>query len=69
MSYLILYFIIILEVTFKGIISYFGLELPDNVALLVKLAFNVAIICLVVLLCFNVFGDLIALYFVENKYF
>lgn len=49
MSYLVLYFIILVEVMFKYIIYYFGLELPDNVAPLVELAFNVALICLVVL--------------------
>lgn len=70
MSYLVLYFIILVEVMFKYIIYYFGLELPDNIALLVELAFNVALICLVVLFCFiNVFGYLIALYFVQNKDF
>lgn len=53
---------------FKYIIYFFGLELPENSAPLVELAFNVAMICLVVLLCFiNVFGYLIALYFVQNK--
>lgn len=55
---------------FKYIIYYFGLKLPDNAAPLVELALNVALICLVVLFCFiNVFGYLIALYFVQNKDF
>jgi len=52
----------------KYIIYYFGLELPENVTPLVELAFNFGMICLVVLLCFiNVFGYLIALYFIQNK--
>lgn len=63
-----MYFIILIEVIFKYIIYYFGLELPDNSAPLVELTFNVAMICLIVLLCFtNLFSCLIALYFVKNK--
>ena len=51
---------------FKYIIYFFGLELPDNIAPLVENGFNVALICLVILLCFiNVFGYLIAFYLIE----
>lgn len=51
---------------FKYIIYFFGLELPENAAPLIEVVFNVAIICLIILLCFiNVFGYLIAFYLLE----
>jgi hypothetical protein len=53
-------------VIFKFIIYLFGLELPEDVAPLIELGLNVAMICLVVLLCFiNVFGYFIAFYLLE----
>lgn len=54
---------------YKYIIYFFGLELPENASPLLEVLFNVAMISLVVLLCFiNVFGYLIAFYLLEyNK--
>ena len=53
---------------FKYIIHFLGLELPKDVVPLIEYGFNVAIICLVIFLCFiNVFGYLITLYFVQNQ--
>jgi len=57
---------IIKKLLLKYIIYFFGLELPSNAAPLVEVLFNVAMISLVVLLCFiNVFGYLIAFYLLE----
>ena len=51
---------------FKYIVYFFGLDLPEDVTPLVELGFNVAMICLIVLVCFiNVFGYLIAFYLLE----
>ena len=46
------------------------MELPKGNLPVVEYGFNVAMICLVVLYCFiNVFGYLIALYFIQYKDF
>lgn len=52
----------------KYIIYFFGLELEEGSSPIVEYGFNVALVCLVIFICFiNVFGYLIALYFLQNK--
>jgi hypothetical protein len=58
----------------KYILYFFNIELPEDANPYTEIAFNTAIICLIVLLCFiNVFGYLIAInlvkyYDIENKF-
>lgn len=52
----------------KYILYFLGLELPEGGSVSVEFGFNVAIICLIILICFiNVFGYFIALYFFDNS--
>jgi hypothetical protein len=59
---------------FKYIIYYLGLDIPDNITPLAENAFQVSLLCLIILTCFiNVFGYLISMYLikyynVETKY-
>jgi hypothetical protein len=58
----------------KYILYIFGLELPENASPMIEVGFNMAIICLIILICFiNVFGYLLVLYLLQiydlkNKY-
>lgn len=50
------------------IIYFFGLHLPENATPIVEILFNMAILCLVVTVCFiNVIWYLIVLNLLQNK--
>lgn len=56
------------------ILYVFGLELPENASPMIEVGFNMAVVCLIILICFiNVFGYLLVLYLLQiydlkNKY-